>query len=100
MPTTNYLFHNIYLFVGDWIIILVHLQKQFSTHSVQLPQWTGLSKNISDTAENLVSSLSLFDGVHCFVLLSVGVSYLSFFGLGGFLQYYYYIRQRDSVSGT
>ncbi len=83
--------------------MLVHVHKQFSTtpqegiNDSSLPPHT--STNISET-ENLTSSLSLFDGVHWFVLLSVGVSYLSFFGLGGFLQYHYYIKQRDSVSNT
>ena len=36
--------------------------------------------------------------VHIYILLSVAVSYLSFYSITGWLQWQYYIKRRDKVS--
>ena len=91
--------------IGDWMILLVHVSKQFGWELSGLTGRAGLTggpseakvaENTTDGATHLHSP-PLFSGVQVFVLLSVTVTFVSYYGLGGWLQYYYYIKRREQV---
>jgi len=88
---------------GDWIIALVHIWKQYDP-SVKLPTEVPLSN--SSLQENQTSgevltlkpSLEYLEGVHWFVLLSLAVSFVTYLGMGGLLQWQYYIKRKHEAA--
>ncbi|XP_060524449.1 lathosterol oxidase-like [Cylas formicarius] len=72
---------------GDWLNVWVHIAKQLGYYSQQHDaplQWSTLSLE-SLKLKNLLS----------FWFSSCVVSYLMYYFIGGFLHWYYYVRQRD-----
>lgn len=67
---------------SEWLIILVHFIKQF-----------GEEKDRVVTSE---FSSKRFNNLHLYLLHSLTVSHGIYFGLCGFLQWYFYIRQKDN----
>ncbi|XP_067120807.1 lathosterol oxidase-like [Centruroides vittatus] len=63
---------------GEWLMILVHFMKQF-----------GLDRTPKFTSER-------FHDIHIYLIQSYLTSYIIYFGVCGFLQWYFYIRQRDT----
>lgn len=51
------------------------------------------------TTESLLERWRL-QHLHLFLIMSISVSFLMFWGVGGFFQYYYYIKRRDRVGFT
>ncbi len=91
------------LISGDWIIIFVHLYNQFPHSPLGGSRSIPVTDNMADTnqseiKENTFIRPSAFENAHWFVLASVVVSYTTFFGIVGYLQYFYYIKQRDKVN--
>lgn len=72
---------------GDWIFIIVHILKQGDN-----------ATDVREADSSIVAFSPRFHDVHWWVAMAVTGSFVSYFGLGGFLQYYYYIRRRDKVS--
>lgn len=79
---------------GEWLLILVHFLKAFNYGSVS---------NETTTNGSLPSarpwSLNLEDyrlqGVGYYWVYATTISYTFYLGVGGFLHWYYYVRQRD-----
>ncbi|XP_048517537.1 delta(7)-sterol 5(6)-desaturase erg32 [Dendroctonus ponderosae] len=76
---------------GDWIAVCVHLARQFGFYqnihasSNSSISWTGLS----------LESLKL-NNLWSFWWPSCVISYGMYFIIGGFIQWYYYVRQRET----
>lgn len=77
------------MFVGDWIVIVVHALKQFGY--IATNNQTGTLNNEVEPAGALswLIDLSKFQHFWYFTLWSAFGSYLIFFGLGGFLHVRY-----------
>ncbi|XP_035213324.1 putative methylsterol monooxygenase DDB_G0269788 [Stegodyphus dumicola] len=72
---------------GDWLLILSHLARQFYEYPKEDSQ---------ESSFGLMSQLQLrFKGLPYYILTSVTQSLVLYFGLCGFLQWYFYVRQRD-----
>ena len=92
-------------FQGDWILILVHLNKQYGWElESYLPDVTDSSLNIADqndTSSALSSGSPLFSSYfknfHWFFIMSTIVSFVTYYSLAGYLQYYYYVSRKDQV---
>jgi len=80
---------------GDWIILLVHLLKVYH------PDYQHLAPSLGSPQESDVSTDKSFgeymEGVHIMIMLAIGVSFVSFFGLAGYLQYEFYIKRKDQA---
>ncbi|XP_076317878.1 methylsterol monooxygenase 1-like [Tachypleus tridentatus] len=76
---------------GDWLLILVYFIKQFGSNS------SVKEEDDSSIPEREGFSLANYrlQSVHFYVLFSALISYGFYFVLCGFLQWYFYIRQRD-----
>jgi len=79
---------------GDWLLILVHFMK-YTKHESESTS----AENSSDSAVPADYSFSLkeyhLEGLPYFLIGGTTVSYIMFLGVGGFLHWYYYVRQRD-----
>jgi len=77
---------------GDWIILLVHIIK------VWYPDFE-LSPSTAEVGEVAPEKefWDYFENWHIVVALSVGISFLTYYGLGGYLQYAYYIKRKDEA---
>ncbi|XP_031574564.1 delta(7)-sterol 5(6)-desaturase erg32-like [Actinia tenebrosa] len=71
---------------GEWTLVLVLACKQLG---IKLPA----SQSVDDDVPGLMESIGLKD-VHWHILTNVLSSTVIYFTLGGFLQWYFYIRQR------
>jgi len=76
---------------GDWLMFFVHYWKQNEPSDPTEPA----DRNASLTS-HIVNHVPLFQDAWMYSLASVGVSYVTFFGIGGFLQCYFYIRQKQN----
>ncbi|XP_017772269.1 PREDICTED: lathosterol oxidase-like [Nicrophorus vespilloides] len=72
---------------GEWINIIVHAARQFGYVSR-----VG-DDGVADVVESLESRLGLRN-LGTFLIWNIAVSYLIYFGLGGFLHWYFYVEQR------
>ncbi|XP_038109869.1 lathosterol oxidase [Culex quinquefasciatus] len=74
---------------GDWIVIGVHLWKQF---------WERESQLASDgnPVHSILTDYGL-DGLSYFIVSAVLGSYLIYFAIGGFIHWYFYINRRDKA---
>ena len=92
-----------YLFTGEWLLMLVYLFKdKVQDQILQSPGESSLngSRVSTDiTTESLLERWRL-QHLHLFLIMSISVSFLMFWGVGGFFQYYYYINRRDRVGFT
>ncbi|XP_037037566.1 lathosterol oxidase-like [Bradysia coprophila] len=81
---------------GEWILILVHFLKQM-THIER-----NSSENINHTLENIfddhktMEQKFVFDQWIYFVTWAAFGSYFIYFAVGGFLHWYFYVRQRST----
>ncbi|XP_057663211.1 uncharacterized protein LOC130898155 [Diorhabda carinulata] len=74
---------------GDWVNLFVHLRKQLGYATGRSLSETSIMWN-SISIENLrLTNFSFY------FISSCVVSYTMYFGVGGFLHWYYYVRQRD-----
>ncbi|KAK3922518.1 putative Delta(7)-sterol 5(6)-desaturase [Frankliniella fusca] len=75
---------------GDWVVILVHLRRQLGLDPIpeSLPPATTL-RSFIDTRFK--------DFTHFWIWSNI-VSYSLYFGIGGFLHWYFYVRQRASAA--
>ncbi|GJQ72876.1 hypothetical protein Trydic_g1524 [Trypoxylus dichotomus] len=71
---------------GDWLLIFVHVIKQYRGNVIY-------NLNVTD-ADGLLESLKL-KGFGYFWLGASGVGYAIYYGIGGFLHWYFYVRRRD-----
>ncbi|KAK9718005.1 Fatty acid hydroxylase [Popillia japonica] len=71
---------------GDWLLILVHSLKQYRGNLVE-------DVDINNV-DGLIESLRLKNFSY-FWLGATAVSYIIYYGIGGFLHWYFYVRQRD-----
>ncbi|KAI4459767.1 sterol desaturase [Holotrichia oblita] len=71
---------------GDWLLILVHSLKQYRGN---------LAEDLDiNNVDGLIESLRLKNFSY-FWLGAAFVSYIIYYGIGGFLHWYFYVRQRD-----
>ena len=93
----NYILHCI--FSGDWIMIYVHFWKQFEDPSAPPPEPLTGSNGTEQQYEGVNAFLAQYNlqNAHWMILASVAVSFLSYYSMGGWLTWYYYIRQKDTV---
>lgn len=82
---------------GDWMILLVHLLKVYYPDSYQemLP-WLPAPKDKSDAISDK-SFWDYMDGVEVMIMMAIAVSFISFFGMSGYLQYEFYIKRKDQA---
>jgi lathosterol oxidase len=73
--------------LGEWTLVLVLACKQLG---IKIPE----SQSIENDVPGLMESIGLKD-VHWYVLINIVSSTSIYFTLGGFLQWYFYIRQRN-----
>ncbi|KAK3880002.1 hypothetical protein Pcinc_015476 [Petrolisthes cinctipes] len=84
---------------GEWLLILVHFLKAFrNTTDVT----TNITTSINGTGSGgLLLGIDLsqyhLQGLEFYFIVSTTVSYVMFLGMGGFLHWYYYVRQRDNA---
>jgi len=77
---------------GDWIILLVHILK------VWYPEFELSPSSESPGEVSPVKDFwDYFENWHIVVALSVGISFVTYYGLGGYLQYAYYIKRKDQA---
>ncbi|XP_054720239.1 putative methylsterol monooxygenase DDB_G0269788 [Uloborus diversus] len=71
---------------GDWLLLISHFMRQFYDYSNEQlhPSWLSQIQN-------------RFAGLHRYILTSILQSLVMYFGLCGFLQWYWYVRQRDTA---
>lgn len=74
---------------GDWLLIFVHFMKMWHKNSEDA-EFVAEKSHIS-----VLQSLRL-QGVHTFILVDSLCSYAVYFGVGGFLHWWWYVRQRDN----
>nr|XP_022908522.1 methylsterol monooxygenase 1-like [Onthophagus taurus] len=72
---------------GDWLNILVHLMKQFN---IEFPE----TLKTNSSLDNILETLKL-KNLWSFWIGSVIFSYAIYVIIGGFLHWYFYVRQRD-----
>ncbi|KAG5868116.1 hypothetical protein JTB14_015378 [Gonioctena quinquepunctata] len=77
---------------GDWLNIFVHAGKQFGFIDIQ--KSTTKSYSPKNWTELTLEDFYLKD-LGSFMIWSCSASYAVYFGIGGFLHWYYYVRQRD-----
>ncbi|XP_062551040.1 lathosterol oxidase-like [Armigeres subalbatus] len=73
---------------GDWIVIVVHLLKQFG---VEYP-----SNSDDDSAQTILMRYNLND-LTFYIIAAVLGSYLIYFAIGGFIHWYFYVCRRDKA---
>lgn len=82
---------------GDWMILLVHLLKVYYPDSYQeLLPWLPAPKDKSDAISDK-SFWDYMDGVEVMIMMAIAVSFISFFGMSGYLQYEFYIKRKDQA---
>jgi len=92
---------------GDWLLLAVFIWKQLQDDPGEVSSSSSSPGPPAHTSVNASVNTSLlpapepawreqFAGVHWFILGSVTVSYVTYFSLTGFLQWFYYIRQKDA----
>jgi len=74
---------------GDWLLILVHFIRSFrpSTNETEITPTFNM-------AEFSLEQLRL-QGLPFFIIMNLAFSFTLYFGLCGFLQWYFYVRQAD-----
>lgn len=79
---------------ADWLLILVHFIK-YLRHG----QEAETNSTSNEELDKLFSEFSLKDykleGLPYYLLPATAISYIMYLGVGGFLHWYYYVRQRD-----
>ncbi|KAF7286217.1 hypothetical protein GWI33_006905 [Rhynchophorus ferrugineus] len=73
---------------GDWIHVIVHLSRQFGFN-------TNIGNNITWKWDNITLDSLKLNNFSGFFWGSISTSYGLYFVMGGFLHWYYYVRQRD-----
>nr|XP_045614083.1 delta(7)-sterol 5(6)-desaturase erg32-like [Procambarus clarkii] len=78
---------------GEWLHILVHFLKAFHYGEED----SGAATNTTDSSSGLVINLADYrlQGLGYYWIAATTVSYTFYLGIGGFLHWYYYVRQRD-----
>nr|CAH7725807.1 unnamed protein product [Callosobruchus chinensis] len=76
---------------GDWLGIMVHMAKQFGYFNSTSP---GRAFNWNDISMESLRMKNLFH----FWISSCILSYSMYFCIGGFIHWYYYVRQRDRAA--
>jgi len=74
---------------GDWLILFVHIYKQWQ------PDYDVNTKATIQTNDPDKSFFDYFENAHLICLFGVAFSFVTYFGLGGYLQYTYYIKRKD-----
>lgn len=79
---------------GEWIYILVHFLKAFRYGDEEA---NGTSTESSNSSSSTGFSLADYrlQGFGFYWIWATTVSYVLYLGIGGFLHWYYYVRQRD-----
>lgn len=84
---------------GEWLLILVHFLKAFRNDTVAKVPLTNTSNSSSQTSS--LFSIDLEDyrlqNVGFYWVCASSISYIFYLGVGGFLHWYYYVRQRDNA---
>ncbi len=84
----------IYIFTADWLLILVHFIK-YLKHGQ--PESNSTLPNEND--DNIYGGFALknyyLQDLPYFLVPATAVSYIIYLGVGGFLHWFYYVRQRD-----
>ncbi|XP_046455157.1 lathosterol oxidase-like [Daphnia pulex] len=82
---------------GDWLLILVHFIK-YLRHGQEDNNST-MSSSDEQEDSSIYGDFSLKDyklqDLSLYIIPATIVSYVTYFGVGGFLHWYYYVRQRD-----
>lgn len=76
---------------GDWILLLVHILKQWH------PDYQDVAPSASGTAAPAKDFVDYLENAHIVVTLSVVVSFVTYYGVGGYLQYAFYIKRKDQA---
>jgi len=76
---------------GDWIILLVHILK------VWHPDYQDVVPSSDSEPPPAKDFIDYFENAHIFVTLSTVVSFVTYFGMCGYLQYAYYIKRKDQA---
>lgn len=88
----NLNFHSV-LFTADWLLILVHFIK-YTRHG-QETNSTDVTEEVPDVFKEFSLKDYHLDGLSFYLIAATTISYVTYFGVGGFLHWYYYVRQRD-----
>ncbi|XP_021700212.1 lathosterol oxidase-like [Aedes aegypti] len=73
---------------GDWIVILVHLLKQFRSE---------IPSSADDDSHSTVQTRYHLDDLSYYIVAAVFGSYLIYFAIGGFIHWYFYVCRRDKA---
>lgn len=76
---------------GEWVLVIVYLAKEQIQECFNISADTTNSTSVSES-EVLPWKLQ---NLHIIMFFSVTVSFIMYYGLGGGLQYYYYIKRRE-----
>ncbi|KAB7495119.1 Delta(7)-sterol 5(6)-desaturase erg32 [Armadillidium nasatum] len=83
---------------GEWLHILVHFLRAFYKRK-DISESFEERSNTSDSFESTLFGVDLekyyLKDLPFFWIVATTVSYVCYFGLGGFLHWYYYVRRRD-----
>jgi len=83
---------------GEWLVFLVNFAKYLQRDGAQTASnSTDESINESSTSIEDLFTLKYYrlEGLGYFLFPAMAISYLTYFGFGGFLHWYFYVRQRD-----
>lgn len=80
---------------GEWLLIIVYLFKERFQDCFQETPNSALNESISKDFTTSILDKWRLQNLHIFLMMSISVSFLMFWGIGGFFQYFYYIKRRD-----
>ena len=82
-------------FSGEWLLMFIYLFRE----QIQdiFPSGTTSNTTQDSTADSVLEKWRL-QNLPLFLIMSISVSFLLFWGIGGFFQYYFYIKRRHKVS--
>ncbi|KAK7079319.1 hypothetical protein SK128_021123 [Halocaridina rubra] len=78
---------------GEWLLILVHFLKAFQNETTSTSPTS--SPNGTDSLFNINLEDYKLQNVGYYWICATSISYIFYLGVGGFLHWYYYVRQRE-----
>jgi len=83
--------------LADWLLILVHFIK-YMRHGQDVSNQTETLESVAtDDFGGFALKDYYLEGLPYFLVPATAVSYIMYLGIGGFLHWYYYVRQRENA---
>lgn len=80
---------------ADWLLILVHFIKYLRNGQPDTNGTTTEDEQVPDVFNEFSLKDYKLEGLPFYLITATTISYVMYLGVGGFLHWYYYVRQRD-----